>query len=167
MEIMNSANLVLDYIGLKTATPVIRHGEDVRYLKIKENDYNTILERVNLLKEKDYQSIALISRDTDEARKIADNLAKLGLDIKNIGEDNVDYDSGICSLSSELSKGLEFDAVILTDASEDKYSSKNNTDMKNLYVSMTRPLHELEILYDGEITLPLKKEVSKTYVKER
>ena len=108
MEIMNSANLVLDYIGLKTATPVIRHGEDVRYLKIKENDYNTILERVNLLKEKDYQSIALISRDTDEARKIADNLAKLGLDIKNIGEDNVDYDSGICSLSSELSKGLEF-----------------------------------------------------------
>ena len=56
--------------------------------------------------------------------------------------------------------------LLLTDASEDKYSSKDNTDMKNLYVSMTRPLHELEILYDGEITLPLK-EASKTYVKER
>ena len=112
MEIMNSANLVLSYIGLKTATPVIRHGEDVRYLKIKENDYNTILERVNLLKEKDYQSIALISRNSDEAIEMADNLAKLGLDIKNISEDNADYDSGICSLSSELSKGLEFDAVI-------------------------------------------------------
>ena len=83
----------------------------------------------------------------------------------NYGEDNVDYDSGICSLSSELSKGLEFDAVILTDASEDKYSSKDNTDMKNLYVSMTRPLHELEILYDGEITLPLKKEAEKTFIK--
>lgn len=165
MEIMNSANLVLSHIGLKTATPVIRHGEDVRYLKIKENDYNRILERVNLLKEKDYQSIALISRNTDEAKEIADNLAKLGLDIKSIGEDNTDYDSGICSLSSELSKGLEFDAVILTDASEDKYSSKDNTDMKNLYVSMTRPLHELEILYDGELTLPLKEEVGKTLVK--
>ena len=165
MEIMNSANLVLSHIGLKTATPVIRHGEDVRYLKIKENDYNRILERVNLLKEKDYQSIALISRDTAEAKEMADNLAKLGLDIKSIGEDNVDYDSGICSLSSELSKGLEFDAVILTDASEDKYSSKDNTDMKNLYVSMTRPLHELEILYDGEITLPLKKEAEKTFIK--
>ena len=165
MEIMNSANLVLSHIGLKTATPVIRHGEDVRYLKIKENDYNRILERVNLLKEKDYQSIALISRNTDEAKEMADNLAKLGLDIKSIGEDNVDYDSGICSLSSELSKGLEFDAVILTDASEDKYSSKDNTDMKNLYVSMTRPLHELEILYDGEITLPLKKEAEKTFIK--
>ena len=165
VEIMNSANLVLNYIGLKVATPVIRHGEDVRYLKIKENDYNKILERVNLLKNKDYQSIALISRNSDEAREIADNLANLGLDIKNIGEDNVDYDSGICSLSSELSKGLEFDAVILIDASEDKYSSKNNTDMKNLYVSMTRALHELEILYGGELTLPLKKETSKILVK--
>ena len=37
--------------------------------------------------------------------------------------------------------------------------------MKNLYVSMTRPLHELEILYDGELTLPLKEEVGKTLVK--
>ena len=79
--------------------------------------------------------------------------------------DDADYDTGICSLSSELSKGLEFDAVILTDASEDKYSSKDNTDMKNLYVSMTRPLHELEILYDGELTLPLKKGTSKILVK--
>ena len=30
---------------------------------------------------------------------------------------------------------------------------------------MLIPLHELEILYDGEITLPLKKEAEKTFIK--
>lgn len=165
MEIMNSANSVLDYIGLRTATPVIRHGENVRYLKVKENDYCTILKRVSLLKEKDYQSIALISRNNEEASIMADNLSKLGLDIKSISENSIDYDNGVCSVSSELSKGLEFDAVIITDASEEKYSSKNNTDMKNLYVSMTRPLHELEILYSTELSEPLKNDRQKVLVK--
>ena len=154
---MNAANLVLDYIGLKTATPVIRHGVNVKCLRTKENDYSTLLERVNLLREKNYQSIALISRDNLEAEKVAQSLLKKGLDITYVDESNSEYDSNICSISSELSKGLEFDAVILTDASENKFSSENITDMKNLYVSMTRPLHELEIIYYGDLTKPLKK----------
>lgn len=157
VEIMNAANLVLDYIGLKTATPVIRHGVNVKCLRTKENDYSTLLERVNLLREKNYQSIALISRDNLEAEKVAQSLLKKGLDITYVDESNSEYDSNICSISSELSKGLEFDAVILTDASENKFSSENITDMKNLYVSMTRPLHELEIIYYGDLTKPLKK----------
>ena len=60
-----------------------------------------------------------------------------------------------------MAKGLEFDGVIITDASEEKYSSEKVIDMKLLYVAMTRPLHELKVLYKKDITKPLKKEAEK------
>ena len=55
-----------------------------------------------------------------------------------------------------MSKGLEFDAVIINGASENIYSSSNNLDMKLLYVAITRALHEVDIVYSGELTSPLK-----------
>lgn len=51
---------------------------------------------------------------------------------------------------------MQFDNVLISDASEEMYNSKNINDMKLLYVAMTRALHELTIMYDGEITAPLK-----------
>lgn len=57
----------------------------------------------------------------------------------------------ICSVSNRLSKGLEFDAVIINNASEDNYSSKSNLDLKLLYVAITRSLHELDIIYENDL----------------
>ena len=157
VEIMNEANIILKHLNLKTSEPVIRHGKEVNYLKIDDNYYENILKRVKLMEKNNYESIALISRTENEAKDITENLTNLGLEVQNISLNNEIYNGGICSITSELSKGLEFDAVILTDASEEKYNSNNETDMKNLYVSMTRPLHELEILYQTDLTKPLQK----------
>lgn len=164
-EIMSSANSVLSYIGLKNATPVIRHGENVRYIKVSEDYYEVLLNRVNNLRSKNYQSIALISRTDEDAINITENLRDLGLEIRNVGINDSVYNGGVCSVSSQLSKGLEFDAVIITDASENKYSSNNTTDMKSLYVSMTRPLHELEILYRTDLSKPLQNDLENQKVK--
>ena len=154
---MNSANEVLSYMGLKTAEPVIRHGEEVRIIKIDKDYYKELLKRIEELEKKNYESIALISRNEKLSHEIKAGLEKNGKVINEITNNNQEYNGGICSVSSSLAKGLEFDAVIITDASEDKFSSSNMTDMKNLYVSMTRPLHQLEILYNGELTKPLQK----------
>ena len=163
IEIMNSANEVLNQIGLTTAEPVIRHGEDVRFIKIVKDYYKQLLNHVLQLEGKQYDSIALISRDEKEAHKIKEEFSKLGKEIEEITFDNQSYHGGVCSVSSALAKGLEFDAVIVTDASEEKYQSNDTTDMKNLYVSMTRPLHELEIFYQDELTKPLQKYLQKSY----
>lgn len=157
IEIMNAANVVLNHINLKTAEPVIRHGNEVIFIKATKDYYKNLLERVRVLEEKKYESIALISRNEEEAHKIKQELEKLDCHITEITADNSEYTGGLCSVSSSLAKGLEFDAVIITDASEDKYNSLDSTDMKNLYVSMTRPLHELEIVYRKELTKPLQK----------
>ena len=157
VEIMKAANNITNHIGLNSATPVIRHGDEVSVSRINEGSkiehiYNKILE----FKAKGYNSIAIISKTDAEAGKVNLELRKLGIDINHVSSSNEPYEGGICTIPSYLSKGLEFDAVILDNVSKKNYSSTNKIDMQLLYVSMTRPLHELDLIYDGEITMPLQ-----------
>jgi len=50
-----------------------------------------------------------------------------------------------------LAKGLEFDGVIMWNAS-DKEFKNNSFDAKLLYVALSRPLYYLHILYRGNLT---------------
>lgn len=65
------------------------------------------------------------------------------------------YKSGIVVLPSCLAKGLEFDAVLIFNASSAEYT-EDELDIKLLYVAMTRPLHKLYIYHTGELTPLLK-----------
>jgi DNA helicase-2/ATP-dependent DNA helicase PcrA len=71
------------------------------------------------------------------------------------GQQSKQYTGGLCAMPGYLSKGLEFDVVILCDASDKVYRAENPLDLHLLYVEMTRPLHCLEIVYDKQITKPL------------
>ena len=155
IEIMEQANQILDYLNMKVSEPVIRHGEDVRYTLYNPNDIQLLKNKIEVLVAQNFSSIAVISRTEEEANQIAMKLQQLGVNISYINMNNSVYEGGICSISSQCSKGLEFDAVIIANVSEKTYSSENNTDLKNLYVSMTRALHGLEILYQEPITKPL------------
>ena len=57
-------------------------------------------------------------------------------------------------------KGLEFDAVLLFDPTEEKYPSDNGH-VKLLYVAATRALHELVVLHQGKLTGILADKVPK------
>ena len=107
---------------------------------------------------KAYISIAIICKNDDEAKKIYKKLKERKIVVTNIVDNENKYDGGICVITSYLAKGLEFDGVIITDASEGNYNSEKTIDMKLLYVAMTRPLHELKVLYQKDITKPLKEE---------
>ena len=158
-EIMEEANQILDYLHLKVSEPVIRHGEEVKYTLYNSNNIELLKKKIEDLIKKKYQSIAIISRTESEAEEIAKLLSDNGINIKYINMENSTYESGVCSISSQCSKGLEFDAVIIMNVSETSYSSDDNTDLKNLYVSMTRALHELEILYQYPITKLLERKL--------
>lgn len=136
IEIMNEANKINKLLNLDEAIPVIRHGEEVEYVS---DNLNSILEK---LKEK-YNTIAVITKTQDDANKIYNEL-KNNIKINLINSNNLTYDNNINILPSYLSKGLEFDAVIVVNP-ENKYFTKDNNDLKLLYVSMTRALHKLII----------------------
>ncbi len=158
-EIMNSANNITKHLNLVTADPVIRHGKNVNYVKFTNNQPLLIKDIINSYIEKGYNSIAVICKDEEEVIRISEELKKIKIDVKTITDLDIIYQGGICVITSYLAKGLEFDGVIISNASEDVYNSLKSFDMKLLYVAMTRPLHELNILYNNEITKPLLKEI--------
>ena len=157
-EIMNSANNITKHINLELAKPVIRHGENVEYIRYEKNQIELIEKIIKDYMKKAYVSIAIICKNDKEAKKIYKKLKEKNIIATNIVDSENKYDGGICVITSYLAKGLEFDGVIITDASEEKYSSEKAIDMKLLYVAMTRPLHELKVLYQNDITKPLQKE---------
>lgn len=160
-EIMESANNITKYLNLQVAQPVIRHGVDVNYTKFENNIISLINQFIFNYLNKGLKSIAIICKDEKEATYISNELTKLGINVNNITDSDTEYKGGICTITSYLSKGLEFDGVIIANASEEKYNSNRVIDMKLLYVAMTRALHELEVLYDNDISLPLQNELKK------
>lgn len=154
-EIMDSANNITKYIKLNTAKPVIRHGKKVSFIKYKEkNEQISLIKRIlEQYKTQNYKTIAIICKNEEEAQEL---YIKLEMnDIKNITLNDTEYNGGICIITSYLAKGLEFDGVIISNSGEEEYNSNKMIDMKLLYVAMTRPLHELTILYKNDITKPL------------
>ena len=102
-----------------------------------------------------YETIAIICKDDKETENLFKKLKKYNLDITKISENNEKYTGGLCILPSYLSKGLEFDAVIISNANDILYT-EDNIDLKLLYVSVTRAMHELYINYNGNITKSLE-----------
>ncbi len=153
VNISNVSNLILDQMSQAPAKCIARTGDEL----LLSNDIScqNIILQIKTLLDKDYQSIAIICKDDKETHDIYSKLKKMRLNISEITENNDQYNGGLCIMPSYLSKGLEFDAVIIYNANTQNYSS-TNIDMKLLYVATTRAMHDLVINYDGELSLPLK-----------
>ena len=83
--------------------------------------------------------------------------------MNKIIKDSDKYKTGICVLPAYLSKGLEFDGVIINDASYYKYSD-DVIDQRLLYVAVTRALHQLIVDYDKCITPSLSEIINQKNV---
>ena len=159
-EIMDSANNITNYIKLNTAKPVIRHGKPVNFINYNNDteQINIIIKILNQYKEDGYKTVAIICKNEEEATLINHKLQLSNIEINNITDSDTQYNGGVCTITSYLTKGLEFDGVIIANATEGKYNSNKGIDMKLLYVAMTRPLHELNVLYNNIIVKPLQTE---------
>lgn len=159
-EIINSANKVIDYMDMKKAVPVIRHGAQVLYKNNSQQSIKHILNFIDCCNDKNYKTIAIITKTDEEAKDLYKKVIKSNTSMYLIDGKNTEYNGGLCIIPCYLAKGLEFDSVLILNASETVYNSENISDMKLLYVAMTRALHELTILYQGELTKPLKNELN-------
>ena len=170
-EIMNVADEVAANLGLGRSDLVVRSGEPVKFTSVETED--ELVEYINNklveFKEKGYKTIAIISKTNLLSCYINDDLSFKGTIIPNVSlnDDMTKGNFDVCTISNQLAKGLEFDAVIINNANEQIYSSNNSLDMKLLYVAITRALHELDVVYTGELTNVLKPLVQeKVYLKK-
>lgn len=157
IEIMNEANKISEPIGFGRANPVIRNSGPIiktKINKIHKKEY--ISNRVKEYLEKGYKSIAIIYKNQEKMLDLNKYFKEQGIESEIIYKDQKNYNGGVCILTSYLSKGLEFDVVIVADCDEENYNHENILDMKLLYVSMTRALHKLELVYENNICKYLK-----------
>lgn len=151
IEIMNEANRINRYLNFVEAEPVIRNGSDVNYINYKKTEFvDTILSELKKMRLNDCKTIAIITKTKEQVEKIYDVLKK-EFDIEKITSKDYKYLGNVCITTGYLSKGLEFDGVIILDVDNENYNINNITDMKLLYVSMTRALHRLSILYSDKL----------------
>jgi DNA helicase-2/ATP-dependent DNA helicase PcrA len=154
VEIMNAANRVVRRLPEgehMQAKPVIRHGEPVKLVQtgsMKETAAD-ICSRITEARSSGLKSVAVICRTLEECKGVQAQMKKTVPELYIITGKEDQYKGGIVTLPSYLSKGLEFDAVFITDAEE---YGEEELDIKLLYVSMTRALHRLYIYYAGKPT---------------
>lgn len=155
MEIIRFANVILER-GVGTdmlAVPVFRSGQKVRIVSSKANERAKQLKHIIAdFQNSGHNTIALLTRTAEEARELhvalqAEAEGDLEQRIHLIDGNEQQYEGGISVLPVYLSKGLEFDAVLVIDVDEHRYPS-SLLDAKLLYVGCTRALHELWILHE-------------------
>ncbi len=156
-EIMREANKISKYLTGNISKEVIRHGEQVEYLKTNVEDTVANIKKLIILnKHQGNNSIAIITKTENQAMIINEQLQNIGCDIHNVTSKQKVYNGGICTIASSLVKGLEFDATILVDVNSDNYQVSKEIDMKLLYVSLTRAIRKMSVLYTKDLPQILK-----------
>ena len=126
---------------------LVRHGEKPQVLNFKDDD--EFVNFVNNLCEKyNNDKIAIITKTLSQAKQTKKLFSDFTL-IKEKKNDSLLTSNKIIT-TTFLSKGLEYDRVIIKDASQSNYNTK--LDKQNLYVACTRALHGLYVTYSGKLT---------------
>ena len=138
--------------GQPEAQPVLRHGNPPVFEHFgKPTEQVSQIERlIRNYKASGYSTIAIIGRNPAELKRIQKSLP-IDLNAHILNPDSATYTGGVTIAPATGIKGLEFDCVIISDASKTQWPNQP-LDGRLLYVSLTRPLHELAILYSGELT---------------
>lgn len=154
-EIMNVANKVISHLieklNCSLGEPVMKNGAPVTIKKFENRNkmIEQIKQRLDELKNKDLKNIALICKTVEECERLKQelNIEKIHI----ISDSDSEYTGGISIVPSYLSKGLEFDAVIIVDADIYNYSN-SEVDTKLLYVCITRAMSILDIYHIEPLT---------------
>lgn len=141
-EIIEYTNKIL---GLKHVSAIRRNNKRKVLLRNSDDDlYSSIIKDINYLK-KEYKSVAIITKTDEEANKLYE-LINDRVDITLMGQSSDNYKRDLVILPSYIAKGLEYDAVIIYTALNNKYKEEEKY---LFYVACTRAQHEL-IVYNQE-----------------
>ncbi|GEC88514.1 HelD family protein [Brevibacillus brevis] len=161
IEIMRCANEVLRQIELPEtvlAKPVLRHGEKPIMVKARSRVqlWEDISSRVAAYQSEGFKTIAIVAKTIQASKKAHKGLQDKVADLTLLGSKDNQFPGGVTVMPAFLTKGLQFDVVILLDI--DAYQN-NEWDAKLLYVAMTRPVHRLVLTQVDGVSSPLLKDL--------
>lgn len=151
IEIINFSNKIIAPIAdskFSIAKPVGRKGFPPQVIKSNSNEEMEaqLIYTISILREKNYSSIAIITRQLSHVIPLRNRLLRQFTDIQAITDVSKEYIGGTVIIPAHLSKGMEYDAVVIYDVSDENYPDSNEN-RKVMYVACTRALHELYVLH--------------------
>ncbi len=152
-----STNDIIEFaqkiVGETANTRFVRKGSKPSISKCKtDEDFVSLANAV--AEEHKGEKIAVVVKSFDEAFKLAKLLPSFTF-IKNENDDALLTSNNIIT-TTYLSKGLEYDRVIIPNADESNYHTP--LDRQNLYVACTRALHGLYVCYSKKLTSFIQQE---------
>ena len=145
-------NFSLKFIEQSSQIKSFNRNGDSPKVYIADNSeifIDEIVKEINLCQEKGFQSICLICK-TEKNSTYLFNKIKHKLDIQLIKNGSASDLQGVFILPVYMSKGLEFDTVLICDADSQNYHDEDDKNL--LYVACTRALHKLSLFCENEVS---------------
>ena len=145
-------NFSLKFIEKSSQIKSFNRNGDSPKVYIADNSeifIDEIVKEIKLCQEKGFQSICLICK-TEKNSTYLFNKIKHKLDIQLIKNGSVSDLQGVFILPVYMSKGLEFDTVLICDADSQNYHDEDDKNL--LYVACTRALHKLSLFCENEVS---------------
>lgn len=131
---------------------VARHGEEPKivHFKYKMAEVSGIADLISKFKKSDYKSLGIICKDEKQASELYEQLRGYDEDIYFLSSESIAFINGITITFAHMSKGLEFDEVIIPGVDDKNYATEIDRGM--LYVAVTRAMHRLTLTYTGKLS---------------
>jgi DNA helicase II / ATP-dependent DNA helicase PcrA len=124
-----------------------RHGKEPAFnsCKCESEEQNFIKSRISAFKDSGYHSLGIICKTQKQAAHLYNELEESFPESVLLTEESAAFSGGLIICSVHMSKGLEFDHVIVPGADARNYHEEN--DRYLLYIACTRAMHELHLSY--------------------
>ncbi|GIO32906.1 MULTISPECIES: RNA polymerase recycling motor HelD [Paenibacillus] len=150
-EIVEFTKPVLPNAG--EIVPFERSGRKPLLSKVEsgEKRVKRIAEHLAVLQEEGFTSIGIVTKTAAESKEAFDLLTSQGCHgLKLVTKNTPNFEKGTLILPVYLAKGVEFDAVLIYDASSQTYHRES--ERKLFYTACTRAMHRLLLFAEGEWT---------------
>lgn len=136
-------------VGGEEIIPFNREGElpVVHPVNSLDDLHSQLLLQIGQLRSEGYESIAVICKTAAESEQAYATLAA-ELPVRLIKKTTLSFEKGIHVIPAYLAKGVEFDAVLIYNGSNDIYTRE--AERKLFYTACTRAMHLLYIYSLGE-----------------
>lgn len=131
--------------------PFEREGKRPALTQLPDYDelHQAIASKVDEFKSEGYNSIAIICKSAEESASAYEALANIK-ELKLLKSNSLEYEQGVVVVPAYLSKGIEFDAVIIYNASKNVYGEESLR--RTFYTACTRAMHDFHLYSVGEVS---------------
>lgn len=127
-----------------------RHGDKPQLFayETESEELARLQQMIEEFHQSKYNAMAILTRTNPEAEALHAALTAIGADVELITPESKSFHNGATVMSIQMSKGLEFDEVVIPSANAETYHT--DFDRNLLYVACTRAMHSLHLTCHGE-----------------